>query len=217
MTATASSEPSLYTGPVDEDGRVDGTQLRMLLSNDSPTADSPDGSPGSNLRGVSYLPSGDVVVSYFEGEEPGIHVVGADGSSRRLTSGEHDENPTASPTDELITFVRDGDLYVAASDPDGPAPPCPGPRESVRDSETGTPLCNLTVKHTSAPDSPDQPETCTACAYVPAWSWDGKTIAFLIGSEDLLTLNLIGLDSADGIKPVIAEPRFMLGVAWGTR
>ena len=64
---------------------------------------------------------------------------------------------------------------------------------------------------------PDQPETCTACAYVPAWSWDGKTIAFLIGSQDLLTLNLISLDSADGIKPVIAEPRFMLGVAWGPR
>ena len=52
------SEPSLYTGPVGEDGRVDGTQLQMLLSNDSPTADSPDGSPGSNLRGVELPPVG---------------------------------------------------------------------------------------------------------------------------------------------------------------
>ena len=64
-------EPSLYTGPVGEDGRVDGTQLRMLLSNDSPTEDSPDGSPGSNLRGVSYLPSGDVVVVVLRGRGTG--------------------------------------------------------------------------------------------------------------------------------------------------
>jgi actin-like ATPase involved in cell morphogenesis len=201
-------ETSLYTGPVGEDGRVDGTQLELLLSKDSPTADSPNGSPGSYLRSVSYLPSGLVAVSYDRGEEPGIHLVGPDGSSQRLTSGEHDEYPVASPVDELIAFVRDGDLYVASSDPDGPAPPCPGQREPVRDGETGTPLCNLTGDRTSAPDQ---------AVFDPSWSWDGKTIAFLIGTEDLRTLHLIDLETANGLQDVISEPRYLSGVAWGPR
>jgi actin-like ATPase involved in cell morphogenesis len=201
-------ETNLFTGPVDEDGRVDGTQLQLLLSNDSPTADNPNGSPGSSLRGVSYLPSGAVTVAYYEGEEPGIHLVEADGSSRRLTSGAQDEQAVASPTDELIAFVRDGDLYVASSDPDGPAPPCPAPREALRDDETGTQLCNLTRDHTSAPD---------AAAFNPAWSWDGATIAFMIGTDELRTLHLINLDTADGMQEVISEPRFLGGLAWGPR
>ena len=201
-------ETSLYVGPVREDGRVDGRKLEQLLTNDDPTETSRDGSPGSALRSISYLPSGDVAVSYHGGEEPGVHVVAPDGSSRRLTSGEHDEVPVSSPTDGLLAFVRTGDLYVASVD--DTAPPCPAPRQAETDDVTGAPLCNLTGDVTTAPDQ---------SALDPAWSWDGTQLVFQIGNDETgpRTLQLIDLAEANPILSVIPEPRLMGGLAWSPR
>ena len=199
-------ETSLWEAPVVDGVHVDGTQLAPVLNNDDPTDTSPDGSPGSSFRGVSFLPNGAISLNYYRGQEPGTHVLGTDGVPRRLTSGV-DEEPVASPTAQLIAFVRDGDLYVVSAD--GKRPPCPAPRTRSQDEVTGAEMCNLTGDLTSAPDEG---------AAEPTWSWDGRTIVFAVGNEEgLRTLHAISLDESGEPRTLIGDPTYVTGPAWGPR
>jgi actin-like ATPase involved in cell morphogenesis len=200
-------ETSLWTAPVGADHHVEGSQLQLLLDNDTPTEDTPNGSPDSTLRAVSFLPDGTISVEYAGGQEPGIHLLAPGGALTRLTSGEADDEPAASPTSQLVAFARDGDLYVASTD--GSEPPCDPPRKRTTDEETGTALCNLTTGITSAPDQ---------IASNPAWSWDGKRIAFTVGSEDgPQTVDLISLDGGDDPTALVGQPGYIGAPAWGPR
>jgi hypothetical protein len=195
---------TIYNGPVDADGRVDGQRLERVLGVEDPLEDRPEGSPSSRMRGLSVLPTGELLVSYYGGEEPGIHIAGPDGI-RRVTSGERDDAPTVSTTG-LVAFVRDGDLYVVATD--GSAPPCPSPRELSQDPITGASLCNLTGDATFAENR----------AQDPAWSWDGSRIAFLLETgKEQRTLVVTDLAKAGPLRPVIGETANLGGIAWGPR
>ena len=185
---------TLYAGPVDDAGQVDGNRFERVLGASDPTLTSPGGSPGSTLGALSFLPSGAIAIAYEGGEEPGVHVFGRDGIGR-LTSGELDQNAVASPTPGLVVFTRDGDLYLASTNQR--PPPCPAPREASVDPVTDAPLCNLTGDLTNV----DEP------AWEPTWSWDGTEIAFLIETAPRVrTLWILDLEDPDSLRSLIGEP-----------
>jgi hypothetical protein len=109
----------------------------------------------------------------------------------------------ASPTDNVIAFARDGDLYLASTDGATP-PPCPAPRVRSTDA-TGTQLCDLTGSATD-------PATAVMD---PTWSWDGRTIAYAVGSPSTSAVDLI---SVAGGKPRQLNPPMAIGASgWGPR
>ncbi len=203
------TETSLWEAPVLDGVHADGSRLKPVLDNDDPTQTSPEGSPGSSLLGVSFLPDGAISVNYSGGREQGIHVVERDEVPRRLTSGPEDA-PVASPVAQLIAFTRNGDLYVVSAD--GGRPPCPAPRTRSRDDVTGVKMCNLTGGWTTPPE---------AIAWQPAWSWDGSKIVMVIGDEDgPSTLALVSLEEGSQPQPIIDElrgPPQLALPAWGPR
>ena len=187
--------PGVYLFPLDDDGRVGSVPAGLWAK-----------STESKIGGISFTTDGEVAAGYAEGSAPGIYVGKLGIRPAQVTSGE-DEDPVASPTDSLIAFVRDGDLYVAATDDAAPLP-CPKPRVASTDETTGTRLCDLTGTTTDL-DAP---------AASPTWSWDGKTIAYRVEdpATDTSTVWLIKLASGIAV-PLTTEPQVLGGLGWGPR
>lgn len=189
------THPGVYLFPLDSDGRVGSVPAGLWAK-----------STTSDIGGVSFTTSGEVVAGYANGPDPGVYVGKVGKPPVALTNGD-DEDPIASPADDLVAFVRDGDLYVAATDDAAPLP-CPAPREVSTDATTRTRLCNLTGT-TTDPD---------ASVESPAWSWDGERIAYRVEDPAAGTSTVWLIKLASGIAaPLTAEPMVMGAPAWGPR
>ena len=189
------THPGVYVFAADSDGRVSGVPLGLWAK-----------SSESVIFGVSFTDSGEVAAAFVDGSEPGVYVGKLGNKPQRLTSGA-DEDPVSSPTDNLIAFTRDGDLYLATTDPTAPLP-CPAPRTASTDEATQTRLCDLTGTTTD----PDHP------ASTPTWSWDGQTIAYRVEdpATKTSTLSLIKLSSGIPV-PLTIQPMTNGAPGWGPR
>ena len=185
------AHPEIYVGDADAQGRVDGTRLTQWATSSS-----------SIITSLSFTQSGDIAASYKGGEEPGVYVGAVDGSPVRVTD-HADTDAVASPAGDLIAFVRDGDLFVASTD-QTTQPPCPSPRLSSTDA-TGVRLCDLTGTSTGP----------GAVVTDPAWSWDGRTIAYAVGSPGASAIDLISLTG--GRSHRLSPPQAIGASGWGPR
>jgi hypothetical protein len=197
-TDSADSKPlsEVVTGQLNDEGRIDPDQLAAQFDASN--------SPGSDITKIGFAHDGAIVADYVRGRRPGVYLARPGDDPRRLTT-QDDRGVAPSPTQNLIAFTREGDLYVASTD--GKRPPCGPPR--VRATDQSTQLCNLTPSLDT--------EGSNVSAADPTWSWSGQAIAYRV--NDLRTgkgtIHLIGLNAGPSVP--LTSPADVGAPGWGPR
>lgn len=186
----------VVTAPLNDEGRIDPDELAIQFDAGN--------SPGSDITKVGFAHDGAIVADYVGGSHPGLYLAEPGDDPRRLTT-QADHGVAPSPTQDLIAFTREGDLYVASTD--GTRPPCGRTRERATDN--GTELCNLTASAT---------EASHGSVSDPTWSWSGQAIAYRVEDLDTekLAVRLIGLNGVQSVQ--LTTPAASMGApGWGPR
>lgn len=186
----------VVTARLNEAGQIDPDQLEVQFDTGN--------SPGSHITKIGFAHDGAIVADYVWGRYPGLYLAEPGGDPERLTT-QDDRGAAPSPTQDLLAFTREGDLYVASTD--GTEPPC-GPTR-VRATDNGTALCNLTASTV---------EAAHGSAADPTWSWDGQAIAYEVEDPGTgkVAVRLIELGAGRSVQ--LTAPTASAGApGWGPR